>query len=805
MYSVARGRHALVFHQQAVSLDIRGARLLLGHLRSPVAAKLGTARLLQEMADTSVWAPGHDHVFTRSYTDSLREMCEWYHPSRTRIPELYEGFFRDTLRSRSARPSDMARAAAADSPSTSRGTPSQHVVFSYQRSLGGDANPNDDDYARKCTWRHNRACWLFYELEQWNSLLAKGCFELLVHKCYELELVGFRCSLLDNPSNYDVFQTALLIIVLLQRHSCLTRVVVDVVGAKLERRLFWHAMAESKDRVRFLDLRADIYDGEDPVGHGVLWASSVSIMWRVVSLNLSGVLFNQEVSEALARYMKTTALESLSLTNITAEAAEVSHFLIHFAHNTSIKKLCLPAAFLSAQSGELLADAVRNHSGLEELEVRGSGLTSPSALLRGAVRNKTLRCLNIYSCQASLEDIKELAVALTRRPLSPSSSEGTSSESLTPTRRLERLGFFNFAKCDTDLERAYASLIGGVLLSLTLFNCHLTDTFGIAAALKLNIDDRLLKLNVAKNLIKPAGIYRMVEAMQVNHSLETLIVTILRMQPVDELLRLFSLIRTHGVSARLQFHWEEPRATPFAQGVPLCRLCTCEFALDRRTLDDATALMGTLSTTRHIRIASIKCTFSSPVLVIQTIIDAVRSARYLRHLTLNAYVRVPEMLKLVDALKSNRSVGILELPKHMFDEAVVTAMGQLVVHNRTIYILTIVIEDLKCKKQDVEIFRSEMSKAVPLNPFLIAVNLMLCNVNQETSFEVKQALRRNMMKVHMAVHFVNGSSDHSHVLAFRELAHTYSVEHVLSHNDGLDETIAAGKVIAARSRLDATS
>ncbi|XP_070397102.1 uncharacterized protein [Dermacentor albipictus] len=616
-------------------------------------------------------------------------------------------------------------------------------------------------------------------------------------------------------------------------------------------------MAESKDRVRFLDLRADIYDGEDPVGHGVLWASSVSIMWRVVSLNLSGVLFNQEVSEALARYMKTTALESLSLTNITntpqrslqmatgtsafqdntaplsvrhtilrmlfaavraivtalpqanklqeAEAAEVSHFLIHFAHNTSIKKLCLPAAFLSAQSGELLADAVRNHSGLEELEVRGSGLTSPSALLRGAVRNKTLRCLNIYSCQASLEDIKELAVALTRRPLSPSSSEGTSSESLTPTRRLERLGFFNFAKCDTDLERAYASLIGGVLLSLTLFNCHLTDTFGIAAALKLNIDDRLLKLNVAKNLIKPAGIYRMVEAMQVNHSLETLIVTILRMQPVDELLRLFSLIRTHGVSARLQFHWEEPRATPFAQGVPLCRLCTCEFALDRRTLDDATALMGTLSTTRHIRIASIKCTFSSPVLVIQTIIDAVRSARYLRHLTLNAYVRVPEMLKLVDALKSNRSVGILELPKHMFDEAVVTAMGQLVVHNRTIYILTIVIEDLKCKKQDVEIFRSEMSKAVPLNPFLIAVNLMLCNVNQETSFEVKQALRRNMMKVHMAVHFVNGSSDHSHVLAFRELAHTYSVEHVLSHNDGLDETIAAGKVIAARSRLDATS
>ncbi|XP_075526323.1 uncharacterized protein LOC142558044 [Dermacentor variabilis] len=184
-------------------------------------------------------------------------------------------------------------------------------------------------------------------------------------------------------------------------------------------------------------------------------------MWRVVSLNLSGVLFDEVVSKALAGYMKTTALDNLSFTNIMAEAAELSHFLIHFAHNKSIKKLCVPAAFLSAQRGELLADAVRNHKALEELEVHGSGLTSPSALLRGAVRSGSLRCLNIYSCQASVADINELAVALTRRPPPPSSFKGTSSEPLTPTSRLERLGFFNFAECDVDLERAYASLIGG--------------------------------------------------------------------------------------------------------------------------------------------------------------------------------------------------------------------------------------------------------------------------------------------------------------------------------------------------------
>ncbi|XP_054925233.1 uncharacterized protein [Dermacentor andersoni] len=559
-------------------------------------------------------------------------------------------------------------------------------------------------------------------------------------------------------------------------------------------------MAQRADDVIFLDFRADIYNGEGPAQNHIAWASPVSIMWRLVSLKLSRVLFNQAVSSALAGFMKTTALVSLSLTDITAEAAEVSHFLIHFAHNTSIKKLCLPAAFLSAQSGELLADAVRNHEALEELEVRGSGLTSPSALLRGAVQSKSLRCLNVYFCQASVADINELAIALTRRPLSPSSFEGTSSEPVKPTSRLQRLGFFHFAECDADLERAYASLIGGVLLNLTLFNCHLTNTFGMAAALKLEKDGRLLKLNVVKNLIKLDGILRMVGAMEVNHSLETLMVTIRRMQPPHKLVHLFALITALGVSARLQFHWEEPRGRYLAHGVPLCHLCTCEFALDMRSRIDVRALMHTLSNSRNIRIASIQFTFTVPEILVAPIVDAVRSARYLRHLTLNAYVRVPEMLQLLEALKSNRTIGILELPKHKFDEAVVAAMGQLVVHNRTIYTLTIILEDLD-KKRQVKKFRSVMNDAVPLNPFLIALNLMLCNVNEETSFEVRQALRRNMMTVHEAIRFVSGSSELSHVLAFEDLKHTYSVEHVLSHNYGLEDATAAEKVTEARSRL----
>ncbi|XP_075526325.1 uncharacterized protein LOC142558046 [Dermacentor variabilis] len=80
---------------------------------------------------------------------------------------------------------------------------------------------------------------------------------------------------------------------------------------------------------------------------------------------------------------------------------------------------------------------------------------------------------------------------------------------------------------------------------------------------------------------------------------------------------------------------------------------------------------------------------------------------------------------------------------------------------------------------------------------------MLCNVNEETSFEVKQALRRNMMTVHEAIRFVSGSREHSHALAFEDLKHTYSIEHVLSHNYGLDDATVAEKVTEARSRLAA--
>ncbi|XP_054925234.1 uncharacterized protein [Dermacentor andersoni] len=741
------------------------------------------------------------NVLNKKYMDSLEKLCDCYRPKRHEIEHLFQLYFRRALTRRRAKRCSRARSTAADSPSTSRDTPRRPVTFSYRRMLGGYSISFNDDYSRSCTFPRDQPCWLFRELEQWNSQLAKGCFELLAHKCYELELVGYRWPSFYKPRNVHVFRTALLTHLLLKRHSCVTRVVVDLEGAKLERRMFWDAMAESACGVLFLDFRADIYNGEYPVEEHVAWVSSVSVMFRLVSLNLSRILFNEQVSIKLARYvMATTALVSLSLTDIMAEETAIPHFLESLARNKSLKKLCLHDAFLSAQSGKPLADAVRDHKALEELEVRGSGLTSPSALLRGAAQSKSLRCLNVYFCQASVADINELAVALTRRPLSPSSFEGTSSQPLTPTSRLQRLGFFHFAKCDDDLERAYASLIGGVLLSLTLSACHLTDTFGMAAAVKLRKDGRLLELDVAKNLMNPDGIYPMVHAMQVNRSLETLTVSILSDQPEHQLGRLFSLIRALGVSARLQFHWEKPPGHFFPDRVRLSRHCNCELDLDHCGVNDASDLLNTLSTSRHIRIASIHCTSISLEPVIGNIADAVRSAMYLRHLTLNVDVKEPEMLKLLGALEGNRTVGILELPTHLFSKRVAKAMGRLVKFNRTIYSLTIIIDGEK-KSSQMSRFYHEMKWAVPLNRFLIAVNLMLCNVNQATMLEVKQTLCRNMMKVHEAIRFVHGSSEVSHALAFEDLEHTYSVEHVLSHNYGLDKTTAAEKVIEARSRL----
>ncbi|KAH7973845.1 hypothetical protein HPB49_005590 [Dermacentor silvarum] len=744
------------------------------------------------MASASRQVPRGNNVLTPEYMALLKSLCKLHKPADNEIPRLFNGVFRRALGSGRARPSARAEAAAAaeaataESPptprrtgSTSRDSQKRRGKFGLFCKDGGGEDPDEGDdvgYQRSCTWQPNNPCWLYNELQPWNLLLAKGCFELREHKCYELALVGFAWSMFYTPDNAEIFRTALLTHLLLRQHRCVTHVSVDLTTAgKLEYRMFWHAIENSAGGVTFIDFK-DVKYHLDDTEVPVPWVFAVSAVRTLASLNLTRVFFDEDAALTLAHYLQdATALVSLSLTDLMVDERDASSFLEFLVSNKSIKKMCLRDAFLKARRGEALANVVRNHTALEELEVHGTGLTSPSALLKAAVQSSSLRCLNVYSCQASLKEINEMVNALTRRPLSPSSSEDSTSAPLTPTSRLEKLGFFYFAEGDALLERAYASLIGGVLLSLTLSFCHLKETFVAAAALKLRTDSRLQKLDVRNNEIDINGMYTLVKAMEVNNCLETLAITFIKRPPTPDVRRLFDLIRDRQLSARLNIHWEKPRGCDFAEGVLLCHASSSNMNLDFRSKEDAAALLDALASSPSTHDATIECNFIASEPVIEKLTETVGSTMYLRKLTMTIYVQEYHAVNVIEKLEGNRTIEVFELSRFLYKKKLVRALGQLVERNRVINLLTVVVEDSRDKYNEA---------------------ITICNA-------IKDAVPRNRMYVHDAIRFVNGSSQRSHAQAFEELQHAYSLKYVLSDNYGLSEAAAVEKIAEARNRLAA--
>ncbi|KAH7973846.1 hypothetical protein HPB49_005591 [Dermacentor silvarum] len=341
-----------------------------------------------------------------------------------------------------------------------------------------------------------------------------------------------------------------------------------------------------------------------------------------------------------------------------------------------------------------------------------------------------------------------------------------------------------------------------VLLSLTLSSCHLKVTFATAAALQLRTDSRLQKLDVRNNPIIIGGVYTIVKALEVNKCLETLAITIVESPPELEVRQLFDLIKERQVSARLNIHWEQPRGCDFAEGVLLCSASSSNMDLGTCSIEDASALLNALASSRNTHAARIECNRAFKP-VIAKLVETVGSTTYLRKLTLGISLREDDEISLLQSLEGNRTIRIFELSKFLYKKKMVRALGQLVERNRVINVLTILVQQGYDSWNIVKAVCNEMKEAVPRNHVLIVVNVQFFNINQSKSFEVKEALRRNMMHVHDAIRFINGSSQKSDALAFEELQHAYSLKYVLSSKYGLTEATAIEKIDEARNRLAA--
>lgn len=757
----------------------------------------------------------------------LQSLCTLNQPTVADVTGIFNSEFRRTLGGGRARPSVRAEAARAQAPSTSRGTPSTSRGSKKRggkpgrgkgrgRKGGGGDDPDDDDeveedtsgdedgFQRSCTWEPDKPCWLFAELDPWNRLLAKGCFELRMHKWSEFALTGFAWPESNAPDYPDVLRLSLLMHLLLRQHRCVTRVVVDLTMSTVETKIFWHALQNSAGGVKCIEYQASLAEkhGLALPSDCVQWALSVSGMSSLCALYLANVYFDAEVARTLAKYMEeTTTLVTLSFQSVASQTDDdAGTFLESLALNKTLRTFYMPPDFVKARDGESVAKFLRNHPAIDKIVAYGSQTTSPSGLLKGAVQSTSLKSLHLKTCAVSPEDIQEMAFALTRRPPSPVTDEAATS---TPTSRLEKLSFTGCDASNPLLEHAYASLIGGVLLSLTLTSCNLRETFAAAAAVKLRTDTRLRKLDIQHNEISVGGCRTLVRVLEVNKTLEAFSFSLRTIAPAPHIAIFFDIIRELKVAARLNIGWVNPRGADFADGVALCKISSAYIDLDKRSIKDATPLLDAVASSRNTHAATIECTTLTPEPVLQKLAEAIGSTAYLRELKL--CITLPEVngVSLLRSLENNRTIRILEITNFVFRKRAIKALGRLVEQNRAINMLTIVILDGRDCWNEVRAVCRELKEAILRNRFLIGLAVKMVRDNHANEFAIKDALRRNLLYVHEAIRFVHGSNEKSHALAFEALQYSHSIKMVLSLNLSIKEEEAVKKIDEARDRLAA--
>ncbi|KAL1472974.1 hypothetical protein MTO96_039028, partial [Rhipicephalus appendiculatus] len=214
----------------------------------------------------------------------------------------------------------------------------------------GDSNVG---FERSCTWEPDqKPCWIVSDLDLWNRILARNCIELREHKWGEISLKGYQWPE-QKPEWKDMLRASLLIHLLLRQHRCVTHIFLDMSVTTIERYVVWHAMKNGAGGVERLECQPCFLD-----------------LYGLVNDTNAGV------------------------------------FLDHLARNRSVKSLNVQEYLVIARQGNALADVVRNHVTLQEIEVRGPYDFRPSALLAAAVQSQSLRSLTVQDCLLDAEDIR---------------------------------------------------------------------------------------------------------------------------------------------------------------------------------------------------------------------------------------------------------------------------------------------------------------------------------------------------------------------------------------------------------------
>ncbi|KAL3214782.1 hypothetical protein MRX96_034682 [Rhipicephalus microplus] len=545
-------------------------------------------------------------IITRPYISHLQNLCVASKPSIRDVTSIFEEFH-GSLDARkpnlSQKPSSLSSTSSSASKKR-RGKTVARVKAGSDCADGhsGGSLHSDVCFERPCTWEPNKMpCWILSDVELWNGILAESCIELSEYM-WEISL-DHHITVVEKYVLLDALKT----------------------GAEGVKRLVYKQAA--------IDIICQI-----PLTSATVCSEAIASMTNVTYLNLSNMWFSEEDARMIGGYVEeTTSLTFLDLEQIEADDKGAAIFLDHLSRNRSLKTLHLQEHFLLERKGRALADAIRNHASLEELKVKGSKDESPSALLIAAAQSRSLRSLILLEYFIDAAHIKVMASALTI-PSPPAEFEALTARPL-PMSRLRKLSLSSCKPFHSDMEAAYAKLIGGALVELTLSDCGLGEVFESHASERLLHDRRLHLLNVETNLFSVNSLQSMIKSLETNKTLKTLVVSLTTAHSEEDISPLFETMRQVNAFSRMWLHWKNPWPSDLANSLLTARTLSVSIKLDDYKEVDAAVTLGAIARHRSFDAAEIECSKKVEPAILYILADALARTKSLQKVLISQSLR----------------------------------------------------------------------------------------------------------------------------------------------------------------------
>lgn len=633
------------------------------------------------------------------------------------------------------------------------------------------------DFDRPCTHDADGDCWLSGDLTPWNKILAPACVELIELEPTVLSIRSIDVDCTVEPGVDVLHDAAYLFTWLPKQHACVQSIcLIEHLMFRKPAYVFRLALGGSA-RLRHLTLKGgystpfsdrDMSEGLnsltalesfeflklDIVCHRL--ARDIATLLRRNGSHLVKVRFQRNAlsqrstAVILNAVLKCQVLSELSFDHNHLNRANMAAVAALVRSLQNLKKLSLCYSIDEDAPFGPIAEALRSNTSLEELRLHASYM-SFAPLFEALETNTTLRLLDMDSCT-----LPDTAVA--------------------------------------GLARALRFNRG--LRSVLLQHCSLNDDHIVRLASAIAANKTLEKLDLLNNRNGARGVTAFCQALRYNCTLRSVGFG-LSMASNQERRDLSQLLNQTECYGRIALPWDDVDLTPLTIAVAVDSQSPQE--LDFSDTDELSSSL------------------------LRSLFDALACNTVVKSLKLEArHYDFDKAAALSTALILNRSITSLELHLGMnsFEGSILVDVCKALIKNATLVKLTIFAREisLRASKVFVEMLRANrtltaitffsrhfetkrlemLSRGMTENKLVTSFTFVNTLPRNRATFRIREALRRNVCLLNMAVKFVTRTTLTKRCAqAFETLRGTSSLVFHVSKATGKSEQEAVAAIEAA--------